>query len=221
MGGAGDKGEITACALGADIRASFCEGAMEALGWQLDLLRVSLVLNRRRQFPHRVDRMGCYILSVVDFGKDASRKVRAPAVSASFFEWAFVYKTPNLSNGGLHLIDTVGGVYRFKPLRTFSACTAVTLRGSMDGCPSGRNEIVMRLQVNRGRTSAQQVKRVWVEPDRENMHLLTRVDDVSEQLEVCRAFDKATRDTGAGTSTVALFKEKLQVDLSSWVTLLL
>ena len=91
----------------------------------------------------------------------------------------------------------------------------------MGGCPSGRNEIYIRLHVHRGRTSAQQVRRVSADSDGDNVHLLTRVDDVSEQLEVCRAFDKATRDTGAGTSTVALFKEKLQVDLSSWVTLLL
>ena len=85
----------------------------------------------------------------------------------------------------------------------------------MDGCPSDRDEIVMRLHVNRGRSSAQQVTRVSVDSAGGNMHLLTRADDVSEQLEVRRVFDKATRDPAAGASTVVLFKEKLQVDLAS------
>ena len=85
----------------------------------------------------------------------------------------------------------------------------------MGGCPSGRNEIYIRLHVHRGRTSAQQVRRVSADSDGDNVHLLTRVDDVSEQLEVRRVFDKATRDPAAGASTVVLFKEKLQVDLAS------
>ena len=64
--------------------------------------------------------MGHYIVSVVEFG-------RVPAVAASYFEWSFVEKRPDLSDGGLHLPLKDSGLIRFAPLREFSACAAVTL----------------------------------------------------------------------------------------------
>ena len=47
------------------------------------------------------------------------------------------------------------------------------------------------------------------------MHLLTCADEVMAQCEVCRACDKAPHVPADGTSTVAMFNEKLQVDLLS------
>ena len=45
------------------------------------------------------------------------------------------------------------------------------------------------------------------------MHLLACAGEVLEQCEVCRPFDKAPRVPAAGTSTVPMFDENLQVDL--------
>ena len=45
------------------------------------------------------------------------------------------------------------------------------------------------------------------------MHLVRFADEVAEQCEVCRAFDKAPRIPIAGTSTASAFNEKLQIDL--------
>ena len=67
--------------------------------------------------------------------------------------------------------------------------------------------------MNRGHASEQQLKRVPADSDRDNAHLLTCADEVSERREVCRAFDEAPRAPAAGTSAVAMFNEKLQVGL--------
>ena len=45
------------------------------------------------------------------------------------------------------------------------------------------------------------------------MHLPACVDEMLAQREVCQAFEKAPRAPLAGTSAVAAFNEKLQVDL--------
>ena len=45
------------------------------------------------------------------------------------------------------------------------------------------------------------------------MHLATCVDEVMAQCEICRTFDEAPHVPAAGTSTVAMFNAKLQVDL--------
>ena len=50
-------------------------------------------------------------------------------------------------------------------------------------------------------------------PDGDNMYLLTYANEVLEQCEVCRPFDKAPRVPVAGTSTVSMLNEKLQADL--------
>ena len=46
-------------------------------------------------------------------------------------------------------------------------------------------------------------------------HLVNHVDEVSENCDVCRAFDKAPRVPIAGASAVSMFNEKAQVDLPS------
>ena len=71
----------------------------------------------------------------------------------------------------------------------------------------------MKLRVNWGRASAKQLRRVLVDSDGDNAHLLTCVDEVMEHWEVRRAFAKAPHTPAAGTSTVAMFNEKPQVDL--------
>ena len=72
---------------------------MEALGGQWDFSRDALALRKHGvATPLRVTRTGSYILSVVDFGKVATRSVRDPVASASFFE--IVQMAPDLSNGG-------------------------------------------------------------------------------------------------------------------------
>ena len=52
-----------------------------------------------------------------------------------------------------------------------------------------------------------------MDSDGDNMHLLTCVDGVSEQCEVCRASDAAPHAPIARASAVAMFNEKLQADL--------
>ena len=49
--------------------------------------------------------------------------------------------------------------------------------------------------------------------DGANAHLLTCVDEVAGQCEVCRALDGAPHAPVAETSAVAMFREKLQADL--------
>ena len=81
-GVAESKGTFTDFALDADIPASSQKGALEALGAQLDFEEDALSLLRHGlRAPLRVNAMGHYIVSVVEFG-------RGPAVAASHFEWS-------------------------------------------------------------------------------------------------------------------------------------
>ena len=79
--------------------------------------------------------MGRNILSVVDLGKDAWRRVCGAVASASFLEIA--KKSPYRSRGGLHSPYAEGGSYPSEPPVTFSACKAGTLGDPMGGCLSG------------------------------------------------------------------------------------
>ena len=63
----------------------------------------------------------------------------------------------------------------------------------------------MKLHVNWGHASAQQLGRVLADPVGGNLHLPSCVGEVLEQREVCRAFDKAPHDPIAGASTAATF----------------
>ena len=65
-----------------------------------------------------------------------------------------------------------------KALLTFAACKACTLGVAGDACPTDPKKIVMKLDVNVVRASAQQLKRVAVDSERNNMHLLTCADEV-------------------------------------------
>ena len=100
VGIAGNNGEITACVLDADVPALLQKGAAEAPGGGAEFPRGALLRKQWVAIYRRENRIGRNILSVVDFGGDASRNMRDPVVLASFFDWAVIRKRPNLSNGG-------------------------------------------------------------------------------------------------------------------------
>ena len=82
-----------------------------------------------------------------------------------------------------------------------------------DGNRSDPAEIIEKLHVNWGHASAQQIEGVLVDAEGDNLSLLRHVEEVVNQGDVCKAFDKAPDTPIAGTSTMAMFNEKLQVDL--------
>ena len=122
VGAAESKAKFTACVPDADIPALLRKGALEKLGAQLDFPRDLLTLNNQGvRIPLRLNRIGPYILSAVNFEKDPSRKARGPAVSASYYEWVLTNRRPNLSTGGLQLPYKGDGLSQFEPPRTFPA----------------------------------------------------------------------------------------------------
>ena len=115
--------------------------------------------------------MGHYIASVVEFGL-------GPNLAASYFEWSFSEKRPDLSDGGLHLPLVESGLIRFVPPRDSPASTAVTLGGERGDGISDPKRIIIKLHVDWGQASASQVKRVLVDSDGGMSHLATHVDAV-------------------------------------------
>ena len=75
-----------------------------------------------------------------------------------------------MPNGGLRLPRAEDGLYSFEPPHTCRALKAATLGDATNGRPSRPEKLTMELHVNRGRTSAQELKRVLVDPDRGSMH---------------------------------------------------
>ena len=127
--------------------------------------------------------------------------------------WSFLEKRPDLSEGGLHLPLVESGLLRFVPPEEFSACTAGTLGDARGDSISDPEQIITKLHANWGHASANQLKRELVDSDGGMSHLANRADEVLENCDVCRAFDKAPRVPIAGTSAVSMFNEKVQVDL--------
>ena len=118
----------------------------------------------------------------------------------------------DLSHGGFALPYTPDGLYHFEPPLTFAPCEAVTL-GDAENCRStDPTKIVMKSHATWGFASARQWRRALADSAGGNMHSVTCVDYVPAQREVCRAFDKASHVPVAGTSTLAMFTEKLHVD---------
>ena len=99
-------------------------------------------------FPPKANEMGHYALSVVAFGKGPSCVERGPNFAASYLEWTLVDKRPDLSNGGLHLPNTVDGLFRFVSPKEFSACTAVTLGDAREDGASDARRVFMKLHGN-------------------------------------------------------------------------
>ena len=95
----------------------FCgKGLVGSLGGQLDSLREILTLRKREvDIPLKLNHTGRYATSVVVFGERHSQSAKGPTFPASFFEWAFAKKRPNLSDGGLHLPYSKDGLYRLEP----------------------------------------------------------------------------------------------------------
>ena len=108
------------------------------------------------------------------------------------------------------------GLLRAVPPKHFSACTAATLGDARDDSNSDPNKIIVKLQVNWGHASATQSERESVASDGGMSHLVNHVDDVLENCDVCRAFDKAPHLPTAGASAVPTFNGKAQVGLLFW-----
>ena len=104
------------------------------------------------------------------------------------------------------------GLLYLAPPKDVSACTAVTLGDARDDSVSDHRKIIMKLHVNWGHASAHQLERVMVDSEEGNSRFADFADEVLEQCETCRAFDKATHVPISGTSTVSMFNEEVQVD---------
>ena len=161
---AGAKGNSTASVLVADIPDLLRKGSLDALGGQLDFSRDAPASGSRGvEIPPKVNDMGHYVLTgVVDFGGSRANRNRDPSFSASMAEWACSRRRANLSNGGIPLPSAGGGVRRFTPPRTFSACEAVALGNARVGALPDPDKILMTLHVKRGHASAQRPKRELV-----------------------------------------------------------
>ena len=234
---AGNRGELAAFALGTKIPALLHTGALEALGGQLDFSRDISRIRKQgvlytqarsatrkqevpftflRGIPLRVNRIGRCKLSVVNFGKGQSEKQEGPTFSASYFQWASANRRPDLSDGSLRLLYEEDGLYHFEHPHTFSACKAGTFRGATDGCLSGPKESITKLHLNWGHASAQQLKRAPAASDGDDMHLVNHADEVLEQRDVCRAFDKAPTAPITGNCKLTNCSRMISLPCTSW-----
>ena len=98
------KGNFAALMLDAGIPALSREGALEALGGQLDFSCDTLTLGLRGvESRLEVNDMVRYISSVADFDEPRGGRGRGSNCSASVGEGACARKRPNLGNGGIRL----------------------------------------------------------------------------------------------------------------------
>ena len=74
-----------------------------------------------------------------------------------------------------------------------------------------RDDRIMKLHVNWGRASASQLKRILVDSEGGNSYSVNFVDDVGENCDVRKAFEKAPYVPIAGATAVSMFNEKVQV----------
>ena len=83
--------------LDADIPALMRKGALEALGGRLSFERGILSIRTHGlNVPPGANAMGHYVQCVLEFGKGPPRLKRGPALAASYFEWSFSEKRPDL-----------------------------------------------------------------------------------------------------------------------------
>ena len=92
---------------------------------------------------------------MVDFRKDPSERAPKCSEAPTSFPHS-VCDFSGVSDGGLHLLYTPGGLYRFETPPTLAAREAVTLGDAGDGGLAYPGEIVMKLHVKWGHASAQQ-----------------------------------------------------------------
>ena len=137
----------------------------------------------------------------VDF--DFARAVdfaRGPLVSASYFEWAFTNTRPDFLEGGPICSTPKLACISLNPIARSRPVMRQPWGHRRRVCPPAPNQIVMRLHANWGHA-----KRAPADSDVDNMHLLTCVDEVSDQ---CGAFGKAPHVRIAGASSASMFNEK-------------
>ena len=156
--------------------------------------------------------MGRYILSVVEFDGRRGGRGRGPNFAASIVERTCTRKRPNSDIRGLRPPSTEDEMCIFTPPRTFPACKAATLGAAPGGTLSNPKKIVTELHVNWGQASDQKNKRVLADSEAGNLYLLRHADADLGHCDVCRAFDPEPQRPSAGTSTVSMSMEKLQVD---------
>ena len=106
--------------------------------------------------------MGRYISSVADFDRGRKNLHRDPSFSASIVGRRS-RERQSLSDGGIRSPLTEDGMCSLTPPRTSSACEAVSLGDARGGAPSDPKKIIMKLHVNWGRASANQLKRELVD----------------------------------------------------------
>ena len=124
-------------------------------------------------------------------------------------ELALRRKRPNLSKRGDSLALYRGWNAQHRP----ASRVCGLLGGTRDGTLSDPKNVITKLHVNLDHASAQQMKRVLVDSDCRNLHLLRHIDGVLEHCEICRALGRAPHVPIAGTSTVFLVYGELQFDL--------
>ena len=113
MGIAGRRDVSAAFALDAESPAFLRKGALEALGAQLDFEKDVLSFTRHgATAPLKVNEMGRYISSVVEFGKWPPRSDRGPNLAASCSEWSFSEKRPNFTDAGPQLPFEENSLYK-------------------------------------------------------------------------------------------------------------
>ena len=99
------------------------------------------------------------------------------------------------------------------PPRLFPANKAATLRDEGNSETSNPEKIITKVDINWGRASATQIKRVLVDAEGDTQSRIQHVDDVVSQRDACKAFEKAPRIPTPGTSSVSMFNERLRTDL--------
>ena len=73
----------------------------------------------------------------------------------------------------------------------------------------------MKLHVDGGRASAQQLKSVVADSDRNYMHVLHYADEMPEPCDVCGASAKAPQTPIAGASAVSMYNQNSHTNLLS------
>ena len=112
----------------------------------------------------------------------------------------------------LHIPYPEDGLRQLDPPRSNSARRTVAPEDAAVPCFPGPEKLFLKLHVDWGPVSAEQLRSVIVERGGRTMGLMNFAYRVLRQREACRAFDTAPHLPIAGTSTASSFHEELQVD---------
>ena len=77
----------------------------------------------------------------------------------------------------------VSGLFRLAPPRDFVACAAGTLGDARDGSISDSKKIITKSHVNWGHVPANRLKRVLVEAEGGNSHMVNFADEVLDHCD--------------------------------------